>query len=203
MKQTLKLAFALLALLTISLSCDKDESTSSGEIENSAEVNNTLEMSRGGSTDGVLFRYNTPQEAEAYMADGLGREIENLQAEVRTVPNAVGFSAEVVFSNGKVILDEYGFIDSHNNYIEHHIYNENEGGYETNAGGPAASHPCHGGGVFLGTCSNLSSMYYCISSKMTNFRITHLDLSFSSIGHGVSFSFNSGANGVDVCGTVF
>lgn len=196
MKKKLISIFAVFTIIgTLSTSCGKDEKT------NGVKKMKTL-LAKGGRS-AVLFEYSTAKEAVQFAQSGLIDKVFELQRESQSVADVVTVNATIDFTNGEAVLKDYAFVDSKGSYIRHYVFNTNAGQYETFSGGPAPA-TCPHGTTFIGRCSQLSTLYTCMSSKIAVWALAKFDNSVSSIGHGTTVTFiGAGTGTITACGGTF
>lgn len=203
MKKKLICIFTLYSIGLIATSCSNDENIISKEFINVIKLDESnVNLAREGNI-GIIFNYSREKEVEEFAQGGLAEHFIGLNLLMRNYPTAVSYRSTYKFSNGIVVLENYGFINYNNDIIEDFIFNEPLNQYETFSGAPVPP-GCPGGGWSdLGTCNDLTNLQACIGAKGAMFAMQNMSYALSGIGHGVEITYLSTSNGIKVCGRAY
>ena len=201
MKNKFMRFITIFTLVMMTVACEKDEKPET------IEGSNLKFMARAGSSgiswgdrSCVLFTYSTYDEAKEIIESGkMQNFLDELQRESNSIVGSVRSEATLEFTNGTVLLLEYGFLDLNDNIIEFNIWNPINNEYITSSGGPAGPAACPAGMTSLGTCSKVP-VEDCIRRLMIKHAVLNQTYTVSNLNHGLTFHISQSSDSVRVCG---
>ena len=82
------------------------------------EENSSFESENLTFKNSIIFQSTKISDAQYFAQNGLIAVILDFQSAIRNFSGAVGVSSTYEFANEKVLLKQYGFVDSKGDFIE-------------------------------------------------------------------------------------